>query len=153
MRLIENSVRPWHKALCGAARRRRTDNGFGHEGRAVCRGKGQIQLRRCAVIAEHAFVQNERRVQRQRIGVNQQFMRVKAVAVLRRIGAMGAQAIFGSGLDAGDMTVKYIAGALWQNKSGLAPALEQAKFDARGVNGKYSDIDAGFIQRHAQRFG
>ena len=66
---------------------------------------------------------------------------------------MGAKAVAVSGFDAGNMAMNHRACALRQNKSGLALALKQAKFDSRGVNGKYSDIDAGFIQRRAKGFG
>ena len=153
MRLIKHSAGPWHEALRGAARRRGIDNGLGHVGGAVGGGKGQIQFWRAAVIAEHALMQHKGPVQPVRIGVNQQFMRVKAVAVLRCIGAMGAKAIAVSGLDAGNMAMNHSACALRQNKSGLTRVLKQAKFDSRGMNGKYSDIDARFIQRHAKGFG
>ena len=121
---------------------------------ARCRCRPPTSLRRVGAIAEHRRMQDERPVDRGRIGIDQQFGRIEPVPLARQKRAMRAQPVTGAGRDVGDVVVKHLAGAAAQpHAPGFALTLEQAKFDRAGIGGVNRDVHPLTTERHAQGLG
>ncbi len=122
---------------------RREHHPLGHEGRAVG-------------LAEHRRVQDERPVQRQGEGIDQQLGGIEPMPLRGCERTMGAQAVTSAFADALDMAVEHRAGAAGQGDAGeldLSFQVEQAELDAVGAGGMDSDVQAPGGQARAQRLG
>src|SRR5882757_5929691 len=78
------------------------------------------------------ITRDQRTCERLRIGIEQQFVGIEAMAMLRLIGAMNAIAVLCAWADIGEIAVPDIVGALRQADSLQLTAvagIEQAQFD------------------------
>jgi Zn-dependent alcohol dehydrogenase len=90
------------------------------------------------------------------VGVDQQLRRVEAMPLLRRPGAVGAQAVAGADTDAADRAVENVKAPRRQQDAlelGLARLIEEAKLNRGRVGREDGDVDAVFRHRHAERLG
>ena len=113
--------------------RTRPHNRLGHEWCTVQGAEGQIEVWITWLITKHAVMQHKRPVQQCRMGVQQQLVRVKPMAVLRFIGSIGPQAVALPCPKPCHMRVEDIAGASGQEELGnlsLAGFVKQAERDA-----------------------
>ena len=116
-----------------------------HEGCAVAVIEGMAALGMIGLIAEHRVMPPETADQLAGIRVEQQLVRIEAMPVIRRIRAMGPQAIDQTGLRFGKESVKDIAGAAWQVNARdflLAGGIEQTQLDALGMMRPDCNVDA-----------
>ena len=100
--------------------------------------------------------QAEGPVERMRVGVDEQLRRIEPMAVRRVIGPVGAQAVAGARPEPGDEAAEDVAFLARQHEAGgflFAPLVEQAEHDALGVVRDDGDVDAGLLNRHAERLG
>ena len=88
------------------------------------------------------------------VGVEQQLVRIEAVAGLGSVGTVGAQAVELARTQVGEVAVPDLVGELGQRDPlDLAPALgvEQAELDAAGVGGEDRDVHARSVPGGAER--
>ena len=114
----------------------------------------EVAARRADPVAESASCHADVAVQRLGVGVDQQLVRVEAVAVLRVVGAVDAVAVELPGPHVGQIAVPDLVGVFGQRDAvGLAPALlvEEAQLDLGGIGGEQREIDAAAIPRRPAR--
>ncbi len=90
-----------------------------------------------------------------RMRVQQQLVRIEAMALLRRIGPVGAQAIDEAGADVGQEAVKDAIVRAVQGIArdlALASGVEDAEFDPLGMLGEDGEVHATIAGLRAQRF-
>ncbi len=128
---------------------------FGHEGRAVALVEG-------SVVARFHFVAVDRRIPfqfaevRAGVGIEQQFVGIKTMASVRRIGAVHAVTINRVRADIGEIAVPNLIGifgefdAIELLSSGL---IKDADLDFGGVRGKDREVGALAVPGSAARVG
>ena len=115
---------------------------------------GQIAPVGADPVAHQRIRPSQPAVPRPGIGVDQQFMRVKTVALLGRIRPVNPVAVALPGFHAIDPQVPDVTLAFGDQQAGhLAAAIvgEQAEFDEMGVGGKDGEVDATFVHRGPHR--
>ena len=126
-----------------------------HEG-AVAAVDGQILAPRSDAIAETGIVPANIADERLGVGVDQQLVRIEAMAARRVIGTVHAVAVKLTGPDIRQVAVPDLMGLFRQiDTLGFAPALrvEQAELDAGRVGGKQRKVDAFSVPCRPQRIG
>ena len=105
-------------------------------------------------VAEHRRVPSERTDELARIRVEQQLVRVEAVALARRVRAVCAQTVDQARTRAGQPAVKDFAGVAWERGARelvLAVGVEHAEFDARGMPRADGEGDAVALDMRTER--
>src|SRR5262249_53893309 len=107
-------------------------------------------------VAEMDVVEDECPVERARIRIDQELVRIEPVTLLRRIEAMHAIAVAPASRDAGDIAVPEIACAFGKReprdflRSGV---VEEAELDLLRMRGEEHEIRAVGVRGNAKRFG
>jgi hypothetical protein len=130
------------------------DLAFWHEGGAVALVERQVLLRIADHVAEQRVVPLQGAMQPLGVGIDQQLVRVEAVAGLRLIGAVDAIAVEPARAQVGQIAVPDLVGELGQDDArGLAPVIvvEQAELDLLGIRRKQGEVGAGAVPGRAQR--
>lgn len=120
-------------------------HGLGAGGCAVAPVERQIGAGGVQAIAEQRIGPAQRAHQAAGIGVEQQLVRIEAVAAIRLPRAVGTVAVDQARFHAGQVAVPDFIGALrqWQARQLLAAGgVEQAEIDAGGVGREDGEIDA-----------
>ncbi len=129
---------------------------FGHAARVVARVERQVLAPAADAIAEMRVGPAQRTLDHACVRIEQQLVRVEAMAALGRVRAVHAIAVEQAGPRFGQVAVPDEVGALRHvDPLDLAPALrvEQAKLDALGVLGIQREVDAGAVPGRAERRG
>ena len=129
---------------------------FRHGKGAVAAVETQVAARRADAVAHQRIGPAQAAFQRPSIGVDQQFVGVEAVALFRRIGAVGAEPVQITGGQPGHMHVPDVALAFGKVEAlhFLAAIVgKQAQLDPAGVAGKHGEIDAIAVPAGAERIG
>jgi hypothetical protein len=111
--------------------------------------RGTVPLIKSRVVAGFHLIAKDRRVpdqfasMRPGIRIEQQFVWVKAMAILRRVQTMHAVAVESAGANIWKVIVKNLVGVFRQfdpHGLGLSGAVKKADFDLRGVGGEQREI-------------
>src|SRR5690606_28756730 len=90
------------------------------------------------------------------VGVEQQLVRVEAVAGARLVGAVDAVAVERAGPNVGQVAVPDLVGMLRQRHAvglALAGRVEQAQLDTAGMGREQGEVDAVAVPGGAERIG
>ena len=131
---------------------------LGHGGRAVAAVHRQVGAGVVQAIAEQRVAPVDRAGQLARVRVEQQFVRVEAMAVARIVGTMGPQAVDQAGLRVGQVGRARSRRCIRAGRSGktqflAAAGVEQADFDAGGVGREHREVHAQAVADGAQWIG
>jgi hypothetical protein len=157
MGLVEHGLAPGDlrpRILAPILRLRIDDPAFRHAGGAVAFAEGEILLFRVQFVAVMRRRPFDVADQLAGIGVEQQFVGIEAVALLRRVGPVHTVAIERAGTDSRQIAVPDLVGIFGKRDPvDLAPALgvEQAKLDPLGMGGEDREIGARAVPPRAQR--
>ncbi|MNJ13203.1 hypothetical protein D3C77_74080 [compost metagenome] len=143
---VEDGAIPRHAdALVAAPGIGRVDDlAFGDVGGAVTLIEAEVAIRVANGVAKQCFGPFQAAHQLLGVRVDQQFVGVEAVAMLRLVGAMDAVAVDLSGMSVGEVTVKNFVGVFGQFDAfqfHLAAGVEQAQFDLGGVGREQGEVD------------
>jgi hypothetical protein len=105
------------------------NDAFWHEGRAIAFVECPI-VARFHLVAEYSGIQLQAARVRTRIGVQQQFARIKPVAGIGFVRPVNAIAVKGAGPQIRDVTMEHLVGIFRQfDAADLSPSIEQAYLD------------------------
>ena len=129
---------------------------FHHPGCAVAAIKREIRARRVHTMAEQRVRPFQLAGDTARVGIEQQLVRIEAIAALWLIRAVGAEAIEQPDLRVRQVTVPHLVGEFGQRIScdlPLALWIEQAEIDALRVRGEDREVRAEPVPGGAERIG
>ena len=147
MRLVDDRVGPWNvgrtivrpvEALVGHDR-------LDHAGRAVAPVEGEVGARRVHPMPEQRVGPFQLAGEAPRIGVEQQLVRIEAIAALRLVGPVGTIAVEQPDLRVRQIAVPDFIGAFRQRERRdlpLAGRVEQAEIDALRMRREHREIGA-----------
>ena len=155
MQLIQDRAVPWCDGPGPEQLARSTDNALRHEGRTVGIIEAEICIGAVWNIAEHRRMQHEGPVDFGSVRIEQELVRIEAVALARRKRPMCPEAVACAWHHARDMAVEHIASALRQDEARDLAVIraEQAQHDRCRMGGEHRDIDAVAAERDAERLG
>ncbi|CFM33239.1 Uncharacterised protein [Bordetella pertussis] len=158
VRFVDDRVRPRRGGAprCAPVERRLGHHGFGHAGGAVAPVHAEVGARVLHAVAEQRVRPAQRAGQGGGVRVEQQLVRIEAMAGARVVRTVGAIAVDQARLRVGQVAVPHLVGAFGhgQARQLLAAArVEQAKLDARGVGREHGEIHAQAVAGGAQRGG
>ena len=131
-------------------------DGFGHAARIVAPVERKIFAGAAGAITEMRIAPYQPPGEPPRIGVEQKLVRVEAVTLLRRIGAVNAIAVKLARRDIVQIAVPDVFGALGQfDALDLAPALavKQTEFDLLRIGGKQREIGPASVPASTEARG
>ena len=144
-----------HRTALASPRERRVHHAaLGHERRAVALVERKIRFFRAELIAEEGVVPLQLTHQGLGVRVEEQLVRIEAMALLRRVFPVHPIAIYGAGPRIRQITVPNLVGVLRQRDAlelALAAGIEQAQLDASRVRGEQREVDTETVPRRAQR--
>ena len=129
---------------------------LGHEGGAVAAVEGQVLALAADGVAIERVAPAQLADRILGIGVDQQLVRIEAVAFLGLVGAVDAIAVGHAGARLRQVAVPDVLGALAQHDAlqlAAAVVVEQAELDLLGVLGEQREVDAFAIPGRAARVG
>ena len=156
MHLVDDRVIPRHELPAGLAAPVEAGidhDAFGHEGRAVTLVEGSV-VARLHLVAEHRGIPCQGAGLRPRIGIEQQLVRIEAMAVLGRVRPVHAIAIEAARPDPRQVTVKYLVGIFRQlDAVGFGPrrGIEQANLDLCRMGREHREIGPRTVPACAER--
>ena len=153
--LVDDGLVPVHVlpgSFGGPVEIRIDHDAFRHERRAVALVEGTV-VAAFHVIAVYGRIPCQRTRMRACIGIEQQLVRIEAVAVGGIVRPVNAIAVEGAGADARDVAVKHLVGVFGQFDAGLALAVEQADLDLGGIGREQRKIGTLTAPVCAERIG
>jgi hypothetical protein len=124
-----------------------------HERRAVALVERAV-VHRLHLVAEHRGVPAQRAGVGARVRIEQQLVRIEAVAAVRLVRAVDAIAVERAGPDVGQVAVPDLVGELGQRdplELLLAAGVEEADLDLRRVRREEREVDALAVPRRSAR--
>ena len=155
MGFVDDGLVPMHVlpgGFGGPVEIRIDHDAFRHERRAVALVEGEV-VAGFHFVAEHGRIPGQRAGMRARIGIEQQLVRIEAVAVGGIVRPVNAIAVEGAGADARNVAVKYLVGVFGKFDAGLALAVEQADLDLGGVGREQRKVGTLAAPVRAERIG
>ena len=158
MRLKDHRLGPRHpRGRVGAPAEGRVDHHRLRHGKGRVAGvEGEVPLRAADLVAHHRIRPFQPPLQRAGIGVQEQLVRVEAMAALGLIGAMGAVAVDAARGQPADMDVPDVAVAVAHRQARQLLAAvggEEAQFDPLGMGREDGEVHPVAGQRRAHRPG
>ena len=156
VKLVEDGPLPWHPRTCGVTpQAARFDHpALRHVARVVPAVERQVSGGAVEPVAEVDRVRLERAVQRLRVRVDQQLVRVESVARTRIVRPVDAIAVEHAGMQVAVVAVPHLVRVLGQRDAlQLAPPglVEQAELHLLRMLGEQREVDAPPIPGRAQR--
>ncbi|MNN35150.1 hypothetical protein D3C81_1489920 [compost metagenome] len=158
MHLVDRGFRPWpvQRAVIAPVEALVDNHGLRHHRRAVAAVWRQVCTRAVEPIAEQRVGPAHRAAQQARVGVQQQLVRIEALAPAWLVGAVGAVTVQHAGLGQRQVAVPDLVGAFGQRQAlDLLAAVgrKQAQLDACGVGGEDREVDAQAVPMRAKGVG
>ena len=158
MRFVQNGAGPRHlrPTVSTPGERRIYHTAFRHEARIVAAIQGQISIPCTNRVAEQRVVPPQCADIRLGVGIQQELVRVEAMAVARVIRSMYPVSVDGAGPRLRQITVPHFIGVLGQlNPFQLSAAgiVEQTKLDLGGIRREQREVDAQPIPSRAAGVG
>jgi hypothetical protein len=158
VRLVDHRLRPWRlgTAIAVPVERVGGDHRLRHGRGAIAAIEAEVAARRADVIAVNRVGPAQLSGQAPGVGVQQQLVRIEPVALFRRIGAIGAEAVELAGASMRQIAVPDLVGAFRQRIARqllAARGVEQAEVHAFGIGREHRKIDAQTVKGRAERVG
>ena len=158
VRLVDDGVFPrrLRPRLVAPGMRHVDHHGLVHRAGIVAPVERQVLLLVAGAVAEMRIGPGEMAAELLAVGIDQQLVRIEAVARFRRVGPVHAIAVELARRDVGEIDVPDVLGALRQRDAldfASAVAVEQAKLDLGGVGGEQGEVGAAAVPIRAQRIG
>ena len=158
MRLVDHGVGPRdvRRAVVRPVEALVGHDAFHHAGRAVAAVEREIGARRVHAMAEQRVRPFQLAGDAPRVGIEQQLVRIEAIAALRLIRAVGAVAVEQPDLRVRQVAVPHLVGEFGQRIScdlPLALWIEQAEIDALRVRGEDREVRSEPVPGRAERIG
>ncbi|CAM4196786.1 hypothetical protein ROMU108268_19215 [Roseomonas mucosa] len=156
VRLVDHRVRPGRGggAVVAPGEALVHHQGLGHGHGTVAAVEGKVLAAVADAVAEERVGPGDLPDQLAGIGVEQQLVRVEAVAAPGLVGAMGAQPVDEAGLRAGEIAVPDLVGAFRQGVAGqllAARGVEDADLDLFRMGGEDREVDPETVPIGSER--
>ena len=158
MGLVDHRVGPRHvgRPVVGPVEAVVGDDGLQHARRAVAAIEGEVAARRIHPIAVERIGRTQLAGDAPGIGIEQQLVRVEAMAVLRLVRPVGAIAVDQAGARVGQVAVPDLVGAFRQRRSARSragPTDRRGRARSGGMGGEHREVGAEPVPGGAQRIG
>ena len=159
VRLVEDGLAPGHlgRAVVAPVEDLVDDHRLGHARRVVPLIDGQITALVVGAVSQHRLLPVDPAPQRPRVRIDEQLVRVAALAPLRGVRAVNPQPVQRAGLQARGVAVEGVPRRLGEveplHLDPVRRGVEQADLDAGGDPGEDGEVDALAIVRCASWIG